>query len=572
MKLNLQSRFLVLISLIFLLGGAAGYRFFVWYNDEVVSVLGQRFAERNVLYEKSKILGIVTREVTLSQKMASSPVLLAWVADEKNPEARRRAIAEMEDFRGFFRSRSYFFALAQSGNYYYNDEQGGHALDTPRYTLDRNLRKDGWFYVTLDNVKDTQLNVDTDRHLGLTKVWINSVVRDAQGRAVAVTGSGVDLSDFIRSVVSSELGGSANVLIDRHGAIQAHQDVSMIDFASLRKATGNEVQSTVFDLLERREDKDALRQAMSSLVAGKSEVETLELRVQGRRQLTGLVWVPQIQWFVLTMTHPEVVTSSSALPAALILLAGALLLVLLVAAFFLERTVVRRLARLDGAAKALADGERLPALLDKSPDEIGRLTRNFETMAEHIASNTEALESQVAERTAELEKMAHTDFLTELLNRRGMLSHMASEQNRLSRSGGQMAVLIIDIDLFKRINDTWGHAVGDQALSAVASILREAIRTYDSVARWGGEEFLIALYDLKTHDELEAIANKLLAAVRLAQIECTSTTIQLTYSIGGVLADAHASLDEMIKQADDALYRAKNEGRDRAVLGLLKVD
>jgi diguanylate cyclase (GGDEF)-like protein len=109
-------------------------------------------------------------------------------------------------------------------------------------------------------------------------------------------------------------------------------------------------------------------------------------------------------------------------------------------------------------------------------------------------------------------------------------------------------------------------------LSAVASILREAIRTYDSVARWGGEEFLIALYDLKTHDELEAIANKLLAAVRLAQIECTSTTIQLTYSIGGVLADAHASLDEMIKQADDALYRAKNEGRDRAVLGLLKVD
>ena len=572
MKLNLQSRFLVLISLIFLLGGAAGYRFFVWYNDEVVSVLGQRFAERNVLYEKSKILGIVTREVTLSQKMASSPVLLAWVADEKNPEARRRAIAEMEDFRGFFRSRSYFFALAESGNYYYNDEQGGHALDKQRYTLERNLRKDGWFYVTLDNVKDTQLNVDTDRHLGLTKVWINSVVHDAQGRAVAVTGSGVDLSDFIRSVVSSELGGSANVLIDRHGAIQAHQDVSMIDFASLRKATGNEVQSTVFDLLERREDKDALRQAMSSLVAGKSEVETLELRVQGRRQLTGLVWVPQIQWFVLTMTHPEVVTSSSALPAALILLAGALLLVLLVAAFFLERTVVRRLARLDGAAKALADGERLPALLDKSPDEIGRLTRNFETMAEHIASNTEALESQVAERTAELEKMAHTDFLTELLNRRGMLSHMASEQNRLSRSGGQMAVLIIDIDLFKRINDTWGHAVGDQALSAVASILREAIRTYDSVARWGGEEFLIALYDLKTLDELEVIANKLLAAVRLAQIECTSTTIQLTYSIGGVLADAHASLDEMIKQADDALYRAKNEGRDRAVLALLKVD
>ena len=566
MKLNLHSRFLLLFGTIFVLGGTAGYQFFVWYSDEVVTVLGQRFAERNVLYEKSKILGIVTREVTLAQKMASSPVLRDWVAAEKDPLKRQRAIAELEDYRSFFRSRSYFFALAASGNYYYNDDRGGHSLDAPRYTLARDVQKDGWFYVTLDKVKDTQLNVDTDRHLGLTKVWINAVVRDGQGRAVAVTGSGVDLSDFIRSAVSSELGGATNILIDRNGAIQAHQDVSVIDFASVRKAAGNESQNTLFDLLDRPHEAAALRDAMSALVAGEHEVQTLELRVQGRRQLTGLVWVPEIQWFVLTMTQPDAVTASSALPAASLFLVIVLGLVLLGAAVILERSVIRRLARLDAAARTLAAGNARPLLTDNSPDEIGHLTRTFNSMAECIASHTEDLERQVAERTATLEQMAHSDFLTGLLNRRGILVRMETERHRLARSGGKIGVLIIDVDLFKRINDNWGHAVGDLALIGVAGVLKASVRAYDGVARWGGEEFLVGMFDLSNFAELEAVAENLLKAIRQARLDCHGTDVSLTYSIGGVLAEATASLDEIIKQADDALYRAKNEGRDRAVL------
>jgi diguanylate cyclase (GGDEF)-like protein len=566
MKLNLHSRFLLLFGTIFVLGGAAGYQFFVWYSDEVVSVLGQRFAERNVLYEKSKILAIVTREVTLAQKMSSSPVLRDWVADEGDLLKRQRAVAELEDYRSFFRSRSYFFALADSGNYYFNDDKGGHALDRPRYTLSREVQKDGWFYVTLDKVKDTQLNVDTDRHLGLTKVWINSVVRDGQGKAVAVTGSGVDLSDFIRSAVSSELGGATNILIDRNAAIQAHQDVSVIDFASVRKAAGKESQSTLFDLLDRPDEVETLRRAMASLVAGKSEVQTLELRVQGRRQLTGLVWVPEIQWFVLTMTEPGAGNTSSALPAATLFLVVMLGIVLLGAAVILERSVVRRLARLDLAARALTDGKARPGLVDNSPDEIGLLTRTFNSMAERIASHTEELERQVAERTATLEEMAHSDFLTGLLNRRGIVLRMETERKRLARSGGKMGVLIIDLDLFKRINDTWGHVVGDGALVEVARVLKGSVRAYDGVARWGGEEFLVGMFDLGSFAELEAVADNLLKAVRQASLDCNGVEVRLTYSIGGVLADATASLDEIIKQADDALYRAKNEGRDRAVL------
>ena len=85
MKSSLRSRFLLLLACIALLGGVAGYRFYAWYSGEIVAILGQRFAERNVLYEKSRVLGMVTREVTLVQKMADSQRLRDWAKSRKSP-------------------------------------------------------------------------------------------------------------------------------------------------------------------------------------------------------------------------------------------------------------------------------------------------------------------------------------------------------------------------------------------------------------------------------------------------------------------------------------------------------
>ena len=304
MRTSLRFRFLLLFAGIAVLGGAAGYRFYAWYSGEVTTVLGQRVAERNVLYEKSRVLGMVTREVTLVQKMADSQRLRDWAANESSPARKHQALVELEEYRRFLRDRSYFFAHAASGNYFFNDAQGGQDINRPRYTLAPANLKDAWFYLTLRDVEDTQLNVDTDRATGLTKVWINTVVRGDHGEAVAVAGSGVDISDFIKDVVNSDLPGAISILMDRRGAIQGHPDVSMIDFASLRKAAGKEAQNTFFELLDHPEDGATLRQAMAALADGKSEVETLDLVVLGQRQLIGMTWLPQIQWYVVTMTQP----------------------------------------------------------------------------------------------------------------------------------------------------------------------------------------------------------------------------------------------------------------------------
>ena len=572
MKSSLRSHFLLLFAAIAVLGGAAGYRFYAWYSGEITTVLGQRFAERNVLYEKSRVLAMVTREVTLVQKMADSRTLRDWVAAETDPARKHRALIELEEYRRFLRDHSYSFAHAATGNYYFNDTRGGHDIDKPRYTLDPSIAKDAWFYLTLREVKDTQLNIDTDRTTGLTKVWINTVVHGDNGDAVAVVSSGVDISDFIKHVVNSDLPGAISILMDRHGAIQGHPDVSMIDFASLRKAAGNEAQRTFFDLLDNPDAAASLRQAMAALADGKSEVATLDLVVQGKRQLIGMTWLPQIQWYVLTMTAPTGVVADSGMTSAVLWLIAALAVILLAAMLIFQRTVIRRVIRLDRAASAMSEGGNVAVPADALDDEIGHLGRTFRTMAERIAEHTEDLERQVAERTEMLEQVAHTDFLTGIMNRRGVLLRLEAERNRLARTGGLLAVLLVDVDHFKQINDTWGHAVGDRALVAVARVLQATVRDYDLVARWGGEEFLIALFGLNEFGELQLVADKLLAAIRQQDLEIGEARIDLTYSIGGVMASPQSELDAIVRQADEALYRAKNEGRDRAVLDCLMVD
>lgn len=566
MTVSIRTRFLLLFGAIFLLGGVISYRFVVWYSDDIVTALGSRLVERNTLYGKSQIQRILTREVTLAQKMASSPVLKQWIAKESDAERRAQAVAELEDFRHIFRNQSYFFAIARSGNYYYNDEKGGHDTLKPRYTLSESIQKDGWFYATLRHVKDVQLNVDTDRHLGITRVWINVVVRNTEGQAIAVTGSGINLSDVILSVIKSREDDVTNMLLNENGAIQAHQDVSMIDFASVRKDTTQEERRTIFQLLDTPADADALRSALTQLISGDQSVITLPLTIQGRRQLTGITWVPDIRWFVVTMAHPRAVSASAHLPSTLLGLAIALLVVLLVAALIIERTVVRRISRLDIAARNLSEGQHKQPIGDTSADEIGRLTRTFDVMAKRIMTHTDTLERQVAERTATLESIAHTDFLTGCLNRRGMMTQLANEKSRLSRLQQKLGVLIVDVDHFKLINDRWGHTAGDVVLTNLAAVLKENVRTYDAVARWGGEEFLIGLFGLHNQEELELIAQKLLAATRSATFIAEGLHIKITISIGAIMASPDDDLDRILSEADKALYVAKTDGRDRIVM------
>lgn len=569
MKSSLRQRFLWLFLIIFVVGSGVGYRVFVWYNDDIVSLLGQRLVERNALYQKGQLLSVLSPEITLARKMASSPVLKDWIAHESDPGRRTRALAELRDFRQFFRSQSYFFAIAASGNYYYADAKGDVPVDKPRYRLDHSVLKDGWFYASLRNTSDIQLNVDTDRHLGITQIWINAVVRDSARKGIAITGSGVNLSEVITKVILSNSHESANMLIDENGSIQAHRDLALIDYASVRKGETMELRKTLQGRLSHAHDVTALKTAMQELIDNKGDVRSLLLTIDGQSQLVGVAWIPEIRWFVISTSSPTIGLADSRLPMGILMLIAALVSVLVVAAVIVERTVMRRLARLDKATRDVADGQYPLTLDDRSGDEIGRLAQAFSAMSVRIASHTGDLTRQVAERTQALETLAYTDSLTGLLNRRGMLNRLTEERNRLGRqdpSGASFAVLLIDLDHFKRVNDSHGHAAGDTVLVGVADVLRNNVRDYDACARWGGEEFLVGLFSVCNAKDLATVVDKLMQAIRAASFMHGSRPLQITWSMGAVLANASDDIDRILLQADTACYEAKELGRNCAII------
>ncbi|HBM50200.1 GGDEF domain-containing protein [Marinobacter sp. UBA3607] len=160
------------------------------------------------------------------------------------------------------------------------------------------------------------------------------------------------------------------------------------------------------------------------------------------------------------------------------------------------------------------------------------------------------------------EQAARTDELTGLANRRYMHSRLTAEFSRYQRSGHHFSVVLIDLDLFKRINDNYGHDAGDTALQHFARLVRQVIRQTDVAARWGGEEFLILLPDTTLLQAL-SLAERLRTEVASAKFQHQGQELPVTISAGVCSISKAGSVNELLKQADLNLYSAKGDGRNR---------
>ncbi|TVP52448.1 MAG: GGDEF domain-containing protein [Halomonadaceae bacterium] len=164
-----------------------------------------------------------------------------------------------------------------------------------------------------------------------------------------------------------------------------------------------------------------------------------------------------------------------------------------------------------------------------------------------------------------LKQHALTDPLTGLLNRRAMDQRLAAEHAHCERHGLNYAVLMADLDRFKRVNDTHGHDVGDQVLRQLSQRLLAAVRQEDSVSRWGGEEFLLMLQGASDESALQ-VAEKIRQAVAKEPFITSAGSLTITVSLGVALYARGTSVNEVIVRADQALYQAKNNGRNQSVL------
>ncbi len=161
-------------------------------------------------------------------------------------------------------------------------------------------------------------------------------------------------------------------------------------------------------------------------------------------------------------------------------------------------------------------------------------------------------------------ELSNTDHLTGLFNRRYMMDALDREVQRCIRNGGNMSLIMLDIDHFKMVNDTYGHLQGDVVLQMVATQLQKELRSYDCAARYGGEEFIAILPDSALKEAL-FVAERIRMSVQALKFSGTLSPLNITSSLGvaSFPATGVSTVDTFIKQADDALYRAKSNGRNR---------
>jgi len=206
---------------------------------------------------------------------------------------------------------------------------------------------------------------------------------------------------------------------------------------------------------------------------------------------------------------------------------------------------------------------------------IGTFTLAFEKNSHQIKENEDIFKMvsihigsilENSELNRKLQTQASTDPLTEIANRREFLKRLDEEFARSGRHKSPLSLLMLDIDHFKKVNDTYGHDTGDFVLKEVTRRIKACLRTEDVFGRYGGEEFLIALSDCPLEDA-EKLAEKFRVIIEESEMEFRNSRIRVTISIGGTqVRPEDTSPAEVITKCDTCLYEAKNTGRNRCVL------
>jgi len=558
--MNLKPRFLLLTILLFLGSAVAGWWSVRTLAESILAQWATHYAEKQALYDKSRTLQPILREVALSRQFANARDIREWARQPDDPARMQRALMDMESYRQSFHDRSYFVALLKNGRYYFNNAQDEYSGREFRYILDPEKKKDAWFYDLICQGRDLHINVNPDPALGITKLWIDVLIRDGD-EILGIAGTGLDLTGFIRGIEEEQVEGVTSLFVDHKGAIQLHRNPSLIDFGSISKQSTE--QNTINLLFDLEADRRAVRNAMQALTDPGKRVITEFVSIDGRRHLAGITYLPEIDWYEITLLDLDTLLPFSQFTGILLVYAATLLAALILLNLILNRLVLNPLARLDQAMQRLQSDETVPeSLAQQGSGEIRRLMQGFTRMARAVAESRYDLEQKVRQRTLALDRLTKIDPLTELLNRRGMTEQIESDLQRAHREGSAAGVLWLDVDWFKGINDRHGHAVGDQALTRIAEAIIRTIRPYDIASRWGGDEFLV-LMQPSDQETLEGVAQRLCQAVGNIDdlTDRNGNPIRLSVSIGGHLARPDEPLDDLLRRADEALYAAKAAGR-----------
>ena len=562
--------------------------------EDVIEEWGERYAEKQALYDQQRTLAPIIRELKLTRQLARSPLQIAFARDPGNPELRRKALQELENYRLSFSEGNYFLALANSREYFHNNAENSYQGRQLRYRLNPEAEKDAWFYQLIEQGRDLHINVNPDPELQVTKLWINVLLRDGD-QILGVLGTGLALEPMMQLVSSEREAGISAMMTDFNGAIQLYYDRSLMNYSSISHSP--EEQHRAKDLLSRSDDRQWLQESYQQAAQQPGRVFSRYVQHDNSRHLLALSYLPQIDWYAITLVDVNTLLPLSRFSG--VLAATLLTLLFWAAAVYLTmRTLILRPLR--QLQQEIAQLDNTPLLSEKTAGEppsgrilstrgeLARLLQQFKQMAQHISEHQQQLEQKVQARTRALEQASNTDGMTGLLNRRGMMQQLENAfakagQAPFTRTDQALSLIWLDLDYFKALNDRYGHHQGDQALVAMSEVLRQQVDQsgIGISARWGGDEFL-ACVQVDDDNHLMQLCETIrreIAAIRPAYYDHNnhdhndhdhgntghgenSNHLPLTASIGACIAGPDDRLHDSIQKADAALYRAKAGGRN----------
>ena len=283
-------------------------------------------------------------------------------------------------------------------------------------------------------------------------------------------------------------------------------------------------------------------------------------------KISWIRYVPSMNLYVVSSAYESELEEISTDLHDKILYLGALILILsLVLSTWYLRHLMQPIQELTKTANIIAKGDyRIRANIHAN-DEIGTLAHYFNIMVDRLEYQIQNLDQKVKEKTEKLQQLAITDSLTQLYNRRyfSEISTQVFEMGK--RESEPLSVMMLDIDRFKNINDTYGHQVGDKVIIKLAKVLNEIKRESDIACRYGGEEFILLLPKTQCEGAFE-LAQRIREAIEKIEIALDDgRSVKFTISLGVSEVDYSKDkhIEEVIRRADDAMYMAKKEGRNR---------
>lgn len=402
------------------------------------------------------------------------------------------------------------------------------------------------------------INQEQGAHAGMGKptAILAMPVADAKGKALGVVVINVDLAGMFALLAADLPRAFQLYFANRDGDYLIHPDSA---------------QTFGFDRGRRNLVQDEFP-ATRALVAGQADHVLVE---SGAGQHAPTPVVAAFQRYLVRVATDEsqlilglalpmatVVKEADQLGATMLNIVFGLWLACILFAVFMARFIARPLKAMSAAVESFDDERHIAALPVARSDEIGVLARNFRHMRTQIREQLSALEES---RRQHAHRAQH-DALTGLPNSALFADRVESALAAARRDETRLALLFIDLDNFKPVNDKLGHAVGDELLKVIATRLRDAVRESDTAARIGGDEFVILLRQVHHADEARAVAEKIRQAIG-EPASIGSHRVVVSASIGIALYPEHgAGLIELSRHADMAMYRAKEGGRDAIVL------